>query len=253
MSDETPTPADDQPSSESRESSASSDHSDVATDVATIEPAATPVAPDHAQPPAEPVTFTRKFLMPLVVPVGVAATIIFYVLNVSRVFLASDSTLAVVYASVITISILAGGSALAAAPKLRSSSLTLILGAAFLVLLMGGLISIGAASPEAASGPVECKPVTSKITIDAGTGGTLRFSFPKGNTVKAGCVDVTLDIVNGTHTLLFDTPPASEEFPDLTVNEKSWAGKLAPGEYKFHCTIPTHEAAGMVATLTVTK
>jgi plastocyanin len=249
MSDETPTPADDQPALEPSETSESASGSPDAA-VATIEPAAPPVVPDHTQPSVEPVTFTRKFLLPLLIPVGVAATIIFYVLNVSRVFLASGGALAVTYASIITVSILAGGSALAASPKLRSSSVTLMLGGGFLVLLMGGLISIGAASPETASGPVQCKPVTSKLTIDAGP--ALRYSFPKGDSVKAGCVDLTLAL-NGSHTLLFDTPPASENFPELTVNEKAWAGTLEPGEYKFHCTIPGHEAAGMVATLTVTK
>ena len=71
--------------------------------------------------------------------------------------------------------------------------------------------------------------------------------------MKAGCVDLTLKILGGSHTLLFDTPPASQNFPDLTGSEPTWAGKLEPGEYKFHCTIPGHEAAGMVATLTVTK
>jgi plastocyanin len=250
MSDETPTPADDQPAPEATDTPAETESPEAA--VATIEPAATPVVSDHAQPPAEPVTFTRKFLLPLVVPVGVAATIIFYVLNVSRVFLASGGALAVTYATIITISILAGGSALAASPKLRSSSLTLMLGGAFLVLLMAGLISIGAASPKAASGPVQCTPVKNKISIDAGAGNTLRFTFPDGDTIKAGCDQISL-VLTGTHTLLFDTPPAANAFPELGVNDKSWAGQLPPGAYKFHCTIDGHEAAGMVATLTVTK
>ena len=144
MSDETPTPADDQPAPEASDTPTATESPEASVAVATIEPAATPVVPDHAQPPAEPVTFTRKFLLPLVIPVGVAATIIFYVLNVSRVFLASGGALAVTYATIITISILAGGSALAASPRLRSSSLTLILGGAFLFLLMAGLVSIGA-------------------------------------------------------------------------------------------------------------
>ena len=226
MSDETPAPVD--------------EHS---TAVATTEP-----APE----PTEPVTFTRKFLMPLVVPIAVAASIIFFVLNVSRIFLASDSTLAVVWASVITLAILGGGSALAASPKLRSSSLTLMLGGGFLVLLMGGLISIGAASPKGESGPTQCTPVTSKLTIIAGANGALRFTFPDGSSVKAGCVDLTLKLL-GPHTLLFDTPPASNAFPELGANETAWAGTLTPGDYKFHCTIPGHEAAGMIATLTVTK
>src|SRR6476469_1350523 len=140
MSDETPTPvvpdADDQP-----------------TDVVAHEPAMPPALPAQ---PAEQITFRSKFLLPLLVPIGVAATIIFYVLNVSRIFLASQNALAVTYATIITVLILAGGSALASAPKLRSSSLTLMLGGGFLILLMGGLISIGAASPKGESGPVQC-------------------------------------------------------------------------------------------------
>jgi plastocyanin len=249
MSDETPTPA--EPAEAAPTDAAAT--SDAPGDVATLQETAPPAAAEHAGPPAEPVTFTGKFLAPLLVPVFVAATIIFYVLNVSRIFLASQDALAVTYASIITILILAGGSALAAAPKLRSSSVTLMLGGGFLVLLMGGLISIGAASPKGDSGPVPCKPVTSKITIDAGAGSNpLRYSFPDGDTVKGGCVDLTVAFT-GTHTLQFDTAPASDAFPELTVSEKSWAGTLPPGEYKFHCTIPTHEAAGMIATLTVTK
>jgi hypothetical protein len=246
MSDETPTPdASDAPDAVATEAS------DVKVEVATTEPAATPVAPDHPQPPAERVTFRSKFLAPLVIPLGVAATIIFYVLNVSRIFLASQSALAVTYATIITVLILGGGSALAAAPKLRSSSLTLMLGGGFLVLLMGGLISIGAASPKTASGPTQCTPVKSTLTIVAGAGNSLRYSFPQGNQVKAGCVDLSVTF-DGPHTLLFDTPPASTVFPELTVNAKSWAGTLPPGNYQFHCTIPGHEAAGMIASLTVT-
>jgi len=201
---------------------------------------------------AEPVTFRSKFLMPLLVPLGVAATIIFYILNVSRVFLASGGALAVTYAAIITVAILVGGSALTAVPKLRSSSITLILAGAFLVLLMGGLISIGAASPKSASGPVQCSPAKQKLTIDAGAGNSIRFSFPQGSTVKAGCIDLTLDILTNSHTVQFDDPSAANVFPQLGSNQKSWAGVLKPGTYVFHCTIDSHAADGMVATLLVT-
>jgi hypothetical protein len=225
---------------------------------ATDEPSTAVATQEHAAPaehgePAEPVTFTRKFLLPFLIPIGVAATIIFYVLNVSRIFLASQDALAVTWAAIVTIAILGGGSALAASPKLRSSSLTLILGFGFLVLLMGGLISIGAASPKGESGPTQCTPVNSKLTIDAGNGSNpLRYTFPSGNSVKAGCIDLTLKLT-GSHTLQFDAAPASTAFPELNVGELAWAGTLPPGEYNFHCTIPGHEAAGMVATLVVTK
>ena len=241
--DETPTPDAEAPSAAVEQPAAE-------TAVATVDPPDTPVVSEHAAEPAEPVTFTNKFLLPLLVPIGVAGTIIFYVLNVSRVFLASDNTLAVIYASIITVAILAGGSALAAAPKLRSSSLTLLMGGGFLVLLMGGLISIGHASPKEAAGPVQCTPVGPKITIDAGPNGALAFA-PATPTAKAGCIQITMDILTSSHTLQFDTPAAAQAFPQLTASEKTWAGKLPAGTYAFHCTVDGHEAAGMKGTLTV--
>jgi plastocyanin len=240
MSDETPTP-DAEPATET-----TAESPDTGGAVATIIDA--PLA--HPTPPAERVTFRSKFLMPLLVPLGVAATIIFYILNVSRVFLAVGGSIAVTYAAVITVIILAGGSALAASPKVRSSSLTLIVGGSLLVLLMGGLISIGAASPKTASGPVECTGITSKLSIVAGANSALRFT-PSDLNAKAGCIQIKVTF-DGTHTLQFDDPAAANAFPLLDVNKTTWAGKLPAGTYKFHCTIPGHETAGMVGVLTVT-
>jgi plastocyanin len=240
MSDETPTP--EEPATETPDASGAPD---AGGDVATIVDAPVAVAA-----PAEPVTFRSKFLMPLLVPVGVAATIIFYILNVSRVFLAVGGSIAVTYAAIITVFILAGGSALAAT-KVRSSSITLIIGGAFLLLLMGGLISIGAASPKTAGGPVQCAPVKQTLTVQAGFGGGLDFN-PKTPTVKAGCIQITLDIVNGGHSFQFDDASAAGAFEQLTATQKSWAGVLPAGKYAFHCTVDGHAAAGMVGTLTVT-
>jgi plastocyanin len=238
MSDETAPPTDAPTTTDAPD--------EVATSVEPVEH----VAPAHPSAPADRITFRSKFLAPLLVPIGVAATIVFYVLNVSRVFLASEGALAVTYATIITVFILAGGSALAASPKLRSSSLTLILGGGFLLLLMGGLISIGAASPKVASGPVQCAPIAQKLAITAGANGALRFT-PQDSSVKAGCIQITLAI-DGSHTLQFDTPAAANAFQQLTVDQKSWAGVLPAGKYDFHCSVDGHAAAGMVGTLTVT-
>jgi uncharacterized cupredoxin-like copper-binding protein len=244
MSDETPTPE-------------APDASDT-TEAAATEAPATEVVPvpvaaaelTHATVAVERPTFRSKFLMPLIVPIAVAATIIFYVLNVSRIFLANDDTLAVVFASIITVVILGGGSALAASPKLRSSSLTLMTGGVLLVLLLGGMISIGAASPNVASGPAQCTAVTSKVTTTAGAGGALKFT-PSQLTAKAGCVKVTVTF-DGTHTFEFTQGAASTVFPTLNQSQNSWAANLPAGKYPFECTIPGHASAGMVGVLTVT-
>ncbi|HEY5014258.1 MAG TPA: plastocyanin/azurin family copper-binding protein [Acidimicrobiia bacterium] len=241
MSDETPTPADEQPAA---------DPADATGAVTTATTPAVPAEAAHPAVRAERVTFRNKFLMPLLVPIGVTATIVFYVLNVSRIFLAAEDALAVTYATIVTVLILGGGTALAASPKLRSSSLTLLLGFGFLVLMMGGLISIGAASPKAASGPVQCTPPKDKLTVDAGAGGALKYA-PSALTAKAGCIQITMNIVSSSHTLQFDDATAANAFPQLTADAKTWAGTLPAGTYKFHCTIPGHEIAGMVGTLTV--
>jgi plastocyanin len=195
-------------------------------------------------------TFRSKFLVPLLVPLAVAAAIVFYVLNVSRIFLANDDTLAVVFASVITVLILGGGTALAASAKLRGSSLTLMVGGALLVLLLGGMISIGAASPTAASGPKQCTPITSKVVTVAGEHNAPRFT-PAKLTAKAGCIRLTVKF-DGSHTLQFTSGVAANAFPTLDQNHPSWAAVLPAGTYSFECTIPTHAASGMVGTLTVT-
>lgn len=250
MSDETPTP-ETEPATETAAAPATPEAPeapDAGGAVATIVDA--PVA--HPAAPVARVTFRSKFLMPLLVPLGVAATIIFYILNVSRVFLAVGGSIAVTYAAVITVVILVGGSALSASPKLRSSSITLMIGGGFLLLLMGGLISIGAASPKTASGPVQCAPIKQRITIEAGVGGGLDF-VPKTPTVKAGCIQVTLDIVNSSHTFQFDDATAANAFEQLNADQKSWAGVLPAGTYAFHCTVDSHAASGMVGTLTVTS
>jgi plastocyanin len=217
-------------------------HNDEIAVVDAVEPVA----------PAARVTFRSKFLRPLLVPLAVAATMIFYILNVSRVFLAVGGSIAVTYAAIITIAILAGSSALAAAPKVRSSSLTLIVAGCFLLLLIGGLISIGAASPKTASGPVQCAPIKQKVTIEAGFGGVNRYA-PTAPTVNAGCIQITLDIVNNSHTFQFDDATAANAFEQLTAAQKSWSGVLPPGKYAFHCTVDSHAASGMIGTLTVTS
>ena len=85
-----------------------------------------------------------------------------------------------------------------------------MIGGGFLVLLMAGLISIGAASPEGESGPVQCTPVTSKLTIDAGA--NARSSSSRTPSAKAGCIQITLDF-DGAHTLQFDDRCAAAAFP----------------------------------------
>jgi uncharacterized cupredoxin-like copper-binding protein len=113
------------------------------------------------------------------------------------------------------------------------------------------MISIGAASPNVASGPTQCAPVKQTVSLQAGENNTLTFT-PNKLTAKAGCVKIAVKF-DGTHTLQFDSGVAANTFPTLDENQPDWAGNLPAGTYPFHCTIQGHAAAGMVGTLTVTS
>ena len=216
--------------------------------VATIVDA--PVA--HPAAPAERVTFRSKFLMPLLVPLGVAATIVFYILNVSRVFLAVGGSIAVTYAAVITVVDPRRAAARSSAsPKVRSSSITLMIGGSFLLLLMGGLISIGAASPKTASGPVQCTPVTSDAHDRRRCQRRAAIHPAAPRRAKAGCIQIKVTF-DGTHTLQFDDPAAANVFPLLDANLKT-LGRQAPGG---QLQVPLHRSPatrrpGWSGTLTV--
>src|SRR5947207_13422428 len=68
-----------------------------------------------------------RFLLPLLVPLFSIAIVAVLVLNISRVFLAGDKDAALAIGITITLAILIGASIIAAAPRLRTSSLAMIL------------------------------------------------------------------------------------------------------------------------------
>ena len=87
--------------------------------------------------------FKLRVLLPLVVPLLSIAIVAVLVLDISRVFLAGDKDAALVMSIVITLAILIGASLVAAAPRLRTSSLAMILGGVLVVVSLAGLLSLG--------------------------------------------------------------------------------------------------------------
>src|SRR5690242_19668604 len=85
----------------------------------------------------------HRMLLALVIPVVVILGVIFYVINFSRVLLAGVGSPAVVVAAIVTVGILGGASLIAARPRMRTSSLVLIMAFALLVVLGGGSIVLG--------------------------------------------------------------------------------------------------------------
>jgi plastocyanin len=93
-------------------------------------------------------------------------------------------------------------------------------------------------------------PATQTLSIDA-----QNFSFtPKDPTIAAGITNLKLTSKGGIHTFVFD----HGKYPGFQLeasgdgDSQSEKIDLKPGKYTFYCNIPTHRAAGMEGTLTVT-
>lgn len=195
-------------------------------------------------------TLVDRYLSPLLIPVAGSLFIIFYVLNLSRAFLSGKGTIAVIAGSLITAAIVVGASALAAAPKMRSSSLTVVAGVAVLLVLFTGWITVGTSQEKKEAKTPPCGPVTTTISVIAETALKLTVDKP---TFKAGCVQINYSGAGG-HTLVFRVPGPSAPILDSVgaSGPLSYAWNLTPGTYTIYCSVTGHAEAGMVATLTVT-
>ncbi len=195
-----------------------------------------------------------RFVLPLLVPLFSIAIVAVLVLNISRVFLAGDKDAALAMGIVITLSILIGATLIAAAPRLRTSSLAMILGGILLFVSGAGLVSLGPSINEgegAAAGYVApTGPAVGSVAVQAEA--SLHFDATNFD-APAGIVQLNYSGPTG-HTLAIQDPKFDGFL--LTTDAagpKSGKVELAPGTYTIYCTVPGHEAAGMHATLTVAK
>jgi plastocyanin len=214
---------------------------------AVTEPRALPPGPD----PVREARRTR-LIFPILLPLGAAVMIAVFVLNVSRILLAAGSTGALVMAIALIVVILGGAAGISAAPRLRTSSLVMLVSGLFIVLISAGLV----ATPNS---------VEKTSTVAAGNG----FVNPKGApiatlgviafptlhfqanqfTVPAGIIKLTYTSMGGNHTLAFDDPRYSSVLLMAPGGPTSVNVLLKPGSYVIFCTIPGHRAAGMQATI----
>lgn len=195
----------------------------------------------------------RRVLLPALVPALAIVGVALLALNISRVFLASGKTGALVAVSVITLAILAGAAFLSAHPRLRSSSLTMIAASVVLLAVGAGLTTLGAAQGHGEGGgggyqEPEGDPIA---TIETVAESNLRFD-PSTLTAPAGIIEIRLVLGGGNHTFVFDDAAVAPGF-ELEVPPDSDSGKveLAEGTYEFYCSIPGHREAGMEGTLEV--
>jgi plastocyanin len=228
----------------------------------TPEPDGPKALPSGAPEEKSLVTFwhrphVEQFLVPLVLPVAVILFVVVYVMNVSRLFLSGHEHIPVIVGTVITTIILVGAVLLSSAASRLSKSVITLVAAFFVLSITGsGWLLVGTASGgegEATTLPNTLKTnVTEEIT--AAPGGALSFA-PNAQTSETGLVKFDVLVGAPGHTLAFTdaetklATPMQLEPPGETVSEIGFFGEA--GEYKYICTIPGHEAAGMWGTLTV--
>ncbi len=175
------------------------------------------------------------------------------VLDISRVFLAGDEDAALVMGFGLTVAILLGATLIAAAPRMRSATIAMILGGVFLVVSLGGLVSLGASLDDGSAATGWHAPHgAAKATVSVEARQNLTFDA-KEYTAAAGIVQIEYSGPAG-HTLAI-RDPKFDGFLLKTDASGPSAGKveLPPGKYTLYCTIDDHAALGMTATLTVTK
>jgi plastocyanin len=228
---------------------------DAVTDDATaeVEPAfdVTPaVAPEAPKSDA----LQTRLLIPLLLPILAIIAVALYALNISRVFLAGDSTSALVIATIITLGILCGGALVSATPKARTSSLAMAMTLVLVIVVSAGLLALGPSLDTGESGgstqlaQPKCDPVS---TIDVVAEASIKFNSDTYS-ASSGCVQMDYSGATG-HTLQFRTLDY-KGFPLGTDASLPKSGKvdLKPGTYQIYCTVDSHAAQGMEATITVT-
>lgn len=197
-----------------------------------------------------------RLLLPLLVPVLSAIAVGMLAVNISRVFLAGSEDAALISAIVITLAILIGASLLAAAPHMKSSSLAVILGLCVVIVVFGGLLTLGPSidtgESEASGYVAPTGPATSTVTVQAGAGLTFdSVPFKSNFAATAGVVQIDYT-GEPSHTLAFREPElAGFELHSPPGKPQSGKVELKEGVYDIYCTIPGHAAAGMEGTVTV--
>lgn len=206
------------------------------------------IPPALAAPPRD--ELQERLLLPLMLPILSIAALVVLVLNISRVLLASDSG-SVIVGTLITVMVLGGAAAISASPRLRTSTLTLIVSLFVVVVVGSGLLTLGPSEggeSEAGGYKSPSGPPVATLSVDALLSN--RFQSSQFGPLPSGTVLVKYQGTS-THTLVFDDPSLSGFILKVPQGPDSGKVLLRPGEYTIYCTIPGHRAQGMEAKVQV--
>jgi uncharacterized cupredoxin-like copper-binding protein len=212
-------------------------------------------APAELEAPADPAkreALWTRAILPFALPLLSTIAVLIWVVNLSRAFLAGGKTGALVIVLVVTIGIMVFAAFMSAASHMRGSTQLMVIVGVLILVVSAGLVSLGPSEEKeaAATGYVEPKgkPVN---TVEVDALPSLKFQS-KTFTTTAGINEMKYVDKGGTHTLDFDDPKLAGFEIDVPPTG-SLNVDLKPGTYTIFCSIPGHRAAGMEATLTVTK
>jgi hypothetical protein len=196
-----------------------------------------------------------RLLIPLLLPILAMIAVALWALNVSRVFLAGDSTSALVIASILTVAILCGGALLSATPKARTSSLAMLITLVLVIVVSAGLLALGPSldtGEEGGSAQLAQPPGDPVATVAVEALATIKFNKSVYE-APAGVVEFDISGASG-HSFQFRTLDY-KGFPIGTSAPFPKSGKveLKAGSYDVYCTVDGHAAQGMVAKVTVSE
>jgi plastocyanin len=217
------------------------------------EPAPATPAADTPETPFWQRPYVERYLVPLVLPLVVIVGLVMFILNISRIFLSTHGNVDVILGAAILVTILTGAAILSASPRMRSSSLALIVGGFVAAIILGGSMSIGSSEPKAEGGtglpPVG--PASQAFTFESSN--ALVFT-PNAAQAATGVAKITLNDASGEHTFHFEDPKKLMDTLHVTKTGDKVSGRAyfgASGKYVFYCTIPGHREAGMQGAITV--
>ena len=184
----------------------------------------------------------------------VVGGVVMFILNISRIFLSTHGNVDVIVGTVITLVILIGASLLAASPKMRTASLTLITGGFVVAILMFGWLALGTAEPEGEAGSTLPAEGPANYALAFSSSNALKFA-PEAAPGQTGIAAITLTNEGGEHT--FHMEDGNTLLEQLAVQAagdtdtgRAFFGEA--GDYVFYCTIPGHREAGMEGVINVT-